>query len=73
MPSPSLRFDAGLLDDAAPLAGLLAWNLASCCGVVGKGSPPLVSKKAFAAGVFKPICSSSFRRATTGAGVFAGT
>lgn len=50
-----------------------AWNFASASGLVGKGSPPPVSKQAFAAGDFRPLASSSFSRCTTGAGVPAGT
>ena len=49
------------------------WNLASASGEVGNGSPPLVSKKAFAAGVFSAAVSVSCSLLMTGAYVPAGT
>ena len=43
--------DAGCLDDLAPLLRLDLLELASPSGVVVKGSVPLASKKALAAGL----------------------
>eukprot|EP01036_Dinobryon_divergens_P042143 gene42143-55959_t len=51
----------------------VAWNLASSSGVVVHASEPALSKKLLAAALLVAAVSSSFRRATTGAGVPAGT
>ena len=50
-----------------------AWNLASSSGVVVQASEPAFSKKLLAAALLVAAVSSSLRRATTGAGVLAGT
>ena len=50
------------------------WNLASASGVVVKGSVPLASKNAFAAGLFVPAIEQLVQPLDhLGAGVFAGT
>ena len=50
-----------------------AWNLASSSGVVVQASEPALVKNDLAASLYVAWASSSFRRATTGAGVPAGT